>query len=148
MVERPDDHSRRTFLTRLGGYSLALSAPGALTLGGMPAGLPAAGEYDLSWIRQLEGASDRAVVDAPGLGDFPLQLATRFLDNCDAAYGKGQHAARVVLNIRTRAIPIALTDEAWVRYSLGAEYEVKDRTTGTAVVNRNPFLEVPADRNG
>jgi hypothetical protein len=43
-----------------------------------------------------------------------------------------------VLNIRTVAVPIALTDAAWERYSLGAEYNIKDPTTGALAV-RNPF---------
>ena len=42
------------------------------------------------------------------------------------------------MNIRTTAIPAAMTDAAWSRYSLGAEYNVKDPGTQQPAV-RNSF---------
>lgn len=107
--------------------------------------LPSAGDYDLSWAKQLEKATDRAVIDMPSPGDFGLQLAARILDNCDAAYGAGKHRARVVLNIRTRAIAMALNDAMWTKYSLGADVGIKGRDGSAATFSdRNPFLELPA----
>jgi len=53
--------------------------------------------------------TDGAVFDWPSLGDpadaIVLQIAERYLDNCDTVYGAGKHKARVVLNIRTQAVP-------------------------------------------
>jgi hypothetical protein len=91
------------------------------------------GEWDLSWIDRLSGMTDGAVFDWPTLSDpadsIVLQIAERYLDNCDAAYGVGKHKARVVLNIRTQAVPSALTDAMWERYALGTEYKVTDPDT-------------------
>jgi hypothetical protein len=151
MTAHSDRGSRREFVTDV----VRLAAGGALTAGLTPSsaealvdtathGEPAthADGWDLSWIDMLAKATDRAVFDWPGLGDPAdpqvLYFAERYLDNCAAAYGPRAYDARVVLNIRTNAIPAALTDGAWERYSLGAEYNVKDPTTGALAV-RNPF---------
>jgi hypothetical protein len=108
-----------------------------------PNGQPSpAGDWDLSWIDRLSTATDRAVFDWPSLGDpadpIVLEIAERYLDNCEAAYGRSMYQARVVLNIRTQAVPAALSDAAWERYALGAEYAVKDPSTQQPAT-RNPF---------
>ena len=96
--------------------------------------------WDLSWVKAVTPATDKAVVDTAGINDgLVVLLATRYLDNYDAAYGSGQHEAKVVLNIRTRAIPLAMSNTLWERYGLGAEYNVKDPLTKQPAV-RNPFL--------
>ena len=136
--------SRRDFLAQAATLSAAASLPASLTVHPTAEAVHlAAGDWDLSWVTQLKDASDRAVVDAIGPSDIPLQIATRYLDNCDAAYGAGRHSARLVLNFRTRAIPLAMNDAAWERFSLGEEYSVKERPDG-ATARRNPFLTVPA----
>lgn len=100
-------------------------------------------EWDLSWVPRVAKASDRAVFDAPAIGSGTfLDLATRYLDNCDAVYGRNGHSACVVLNIRTRAVALALSDELWSRYALGAEYDVKDPQTKLPAT-QNPYREVP-----
>ena len=138
--------TRREFLDRVGMLSAVAAFPAGLgfaeaasasTLHAAPAG-----EFNLSWISHLKGITDRAVVDCLTPTRNGLQIATRYLDNCDAAYGKGKHAARVVVNLRVRAIPLALNDDAWNRFALGAEYEIKDASG--AVVTANPFLSLPA----
>ncbi len=67
---------------------------------------------------------------------FVLQIATRYLDNFDAAYGLRNHQARIVITLRTRAAPMGLNDDLWARYELGAEYDVTD-----------PASQLPATRN-
>lgn len=103
---------------------------------------PSAGDWDLSWLDRLASATDRAVFDWPDIGDpsdpTVLEIAERYLDGCAAVYGSRRYDARVVLNIRHRAVPAALTDAAWERFALGAEYDVKDPATGKPAV-RNPF---------
>jgi hypothetical protein len=132
-----------------------LAAAGALSTGLTPGTAEALGEpatpggpaapadgWDLSWVDLLTKATDRAVFDWPVPGDPAdpqvLYFAERYLDNCASVYGSRNYDARVVLNIRTVAVPIALTDSAWERYKLGAEYNIKDPVTGTLAV-RNPF---------
>jgi hypothetical protein len=141
--------SRREFVTKAGRLASAVSltsllAPAAaFAAPASPSPVEtAAGEWDLSWVTRLATATDRAVFDWPGLGDpadpIVLELAERYLDNCQAAYASQQHETRVVLNIRTQAIPAALNDSTWERYALGAEYKVNDPVTGKLAV-RNPF---------
>ncbi len=95
--------------------------------------------WDLSWVKSVGRAKDKALIDAPGVDGWALDIAQRYLDGCDAVYGREKHDARVVLNIRTRAIPIAMSDALWARFALGAEYEVKDSRTNENAT-RNPFL--------
>jgi len=138
-----DDLSRREFLDRVGVASFIAALPEAMPP--KATGPVDPGDWDLSWVKLLQGASDRAVVDAPGTSDFPLQLATRFLDNCDSAYGAGHHTARVVVNLRTRGIALGMTDALWERFSLGTEYDIKERSGNPpAVATHNPFLTIPA----
>jgi len=102
----------------------------------------ASDNWDLSWLTLLATATDRAVFDWPSLGDPAdpqvLYFAERYLDNCEAVYGRQKYDARVVLNIRTQAVAAALNDATWEHYSLGTEYTVNDPTTHKPAV-RNPF---------
>jgi hypothetical protein len=149
----PETHpTRRDFIDRVGLLSVAAVLPAGLAL---PAGTRAEsrentepsfravpeGEYDLSWIAKLNGTNDRAVVDATSVGSNSLMLATRYLDNCDAAYGKGKHSARVVLNLRTRAIALTFSDATWSRFALGVEYAINEPGTSTPAT-KNPFLSL------
>jgi hypothetical protein len=108
-----------------------------------PQGSPRpATDWDLSWTQKLVPATDRAVFDWPSLGDaddpLVMELAARYLDNCAVAYAPGTYKTGLVMNIRTTAIPAAMTDALWARYSLGAEYKVKDSATQENAT-RNPF---------
>lgn len=100
------------------------------------------GDWDLSWVKTLATATDRAVFDWPSLGDPAdpqvLYFAERYLDGCKAVYAPGKYDARVVLNIRTQAIPAALNDATWDRFALGKEYNVTDPITKKEAV-KNPF---------
>lgn len=153
MTAEPDRSSRRDFVTDVGrlASAVALTAcvnPRPNPLPGQVLARPgthastSAGEWDLSWIDRLATATDRAVFDWPGMDDpedsIVLDYAGRYLDNCEAAYGPGRYEARVVLTIRSRAVPTALTDAAWQRHALGVEYNVKDPATKQPAV-RNPF---------
>lgn len=110
--------------------------------------LTSADDWDLSWLDRLANATDRAVFDWPSLGDpddsIVLAIAARYLDNCASAYGTHRYEARVVLNIRTQAVPVALRDAAWERYALGAEYSLNDPITKRPAI-RNPFWHRAAE---
>jgi hypothetical protein len=143
-----DRSSRRDFVADVGRRASVVALAACATprvahaLDAASAEPSAAGDWDLSWIDRLSGMTDGAVFDWPTLGDpgdaIVLQIAERYLDNCDAAYGAGKHKARVVLNIRTQAVPSALADGAWERYALGAEYKITDPDTKQPAV-RNLF---------
>lgn len=149
MLPDSDRSSRREFVADVGRRASVVAIAACVTPHAALAldapvidSAAAAGEWDLSWIDRLTGMTDGAVFDWPTLGDpadaIVLQIAERYLDNCDAAYGPGKHKARVVLNIRTQAVPSALTDAMWERYALGAEYKVTDPDTKQPAV-RNLF---------
>ena len=148
MTARPDRNSRRDFVLNVGRLASVAAVTACITpQGAQASALPGAtprsgGDWDLSWLDRLAGATDRAVFDWPDPGDASdptvLEIAARYLDGCAAAYGSHPYQARVVLNIRHRAVPNALNDAAWERFSLGAESGVKDPGTGQPAV-RNPF---------
>jgi hypothetical protein len=144
MNEGTDSSSRRDFVAGMGtlvsGLAVSAAIPGAAAA---QTSAPASvAEWDLSWIPLVSRASDRAIFDWPTLGDpadaIVMQIAERYLDNCKAVYQPGTFDVRVVLNIRTQAVPAALTDELWERLALGTEYNVKDPNT-KETATRNPF---------
>ena len=139
--------SRRDFMTNVASLAsgVALTAcvpPSATAAAQSRSASTSAGEWDLSWLDRLASATDRAVFDWPSSGDpadpIVLELAERYLDNCAAVYRPKTYEARVVLNIRTQAVAAALNDALWARYSLGAEYSIKDPSTKELAI-RNPF---------
>jgi hypothetical protein len=143
--------SRRQFVGDVGYMATAVPLLGSSAYPSTEASTPdrsppAAAEWDLSWIQRLGSATDRAVFDWPSLGSVDdsivLQIAARYLDNCAVAYPAGAYKAVAVLNIRTTAIPAAMTDSAWARYGLGAEYKLVDPATKADAV-RNPFWHRP-----
>src|SRR5262245_24715537 len=109
--------SRRHFMAHIArlasavGLASCARPQGGNALPSSPSATPA-GTWDLSWVDRITSTPDSAVFDIPDFQDgLMLDMATRYLDNCDAAYGTGKHNARAVLNIRTRAIPMALNDQ-------------------------------------
>jgi hypothetical protein len=149
MTTTDDRGSRRDFVTGVGRLAsvaaftaCATRAPAEVLAQPASPRTASATEWDLSWIDRLAPATDRALFDWPSIGDpadpIVLEIAERFLDNCDAAYGRGNHNARVVLNVRTTAVPAALDDATWARYRLGDEYSVKDPGTRQPAL-RNAF---------
>jgi len=147
MTPRGERATRREFVGGVGRLASVAILPASIAAVGMApskASPQAAtnAEWDLSWLQLLAGATDRAVFDWPTMGDpadpMVFQLAARYLDNCEAVYAPGTYQARVVLNIRTQAVPVALNDQLWERYALGIEYKVNDPHTQQPAV-RNPF---------
>ena len=149
-TERQPAHSRRDFIGHVGhlGMAAAVGACAGRTAPLRPAGgaaattaRPPSEAWDMSWVQRIAETSDRAVFDVPSItGGAMLDIATRYLDNCDAVYGPLNHRAIVVLNVRTRAVALALTNTLWNRFALGEQYEVKDPATQLPAT-RNPFLE-------
>jgi hypothetical protein len=148
MTRDPGTATRREFVTDVGrfasGAALGIAIPQV-----PPAAAPrspssdGAAPWDLSWLDPLKTATDKAVFDWPSHGDpadsIVLQIASRYLDNCRVVYAGEPYSARVVLNIRTTAVPVALNDQLWARYNLGTEYGIKDHATQQPAT-RNPYL--------
>ena len=99
--------SRREFVAKAGRLASAVSLTTLLTPGAAYA-TPATfspvsrlpGQWDLSWLSRLVTATDRAVFDWPSLGDpadpLVLEIAARYLDNCETAYAPQKYEARRV----------------------------------------------------
>ena len=141
--------SRRHFLRNAGLLSTATiltactaSAAAPLHAPLSPAPRPATSDWDLSWVDRIASATDRAVFDWPTsddpTGPILQQMAGRYLTNCATVYGPQSPDPVIVLNLRTRAVPMALADSAWERHALGVEYSVTDPATKQPAV-RNPF---------
>lgn len=141
------DKSRRRFVGDVGrlasGLALAVTVPqtGRAMAGTHEPQPPS--DWDLSWLDRVASGTDRAVFDWPTLGNpadsIVLQIASRYAENCAAVYPVGSYALRIVLNIRTQAVPAAMSDALWERFKLGEEYGVKDPSTEQPAL-RNPFL--------
>jgi hypothetical protein len=131
--------SRRDFFNTVGGAGAA-AAFGALGLPRPVAAQPdtLAVEWDVSWIDRVRNATHRAVFDAPNPG-IVVDLAARYLDNLRTVYGDRAGNVCAVLNIRTRAIPLALSDAIWAKYPIGEDYKVNDPATN-APARRNVDL--------
>ncbi len=149
MSNDTDLGSRRTFFADVGRLastvalaSCAQPAVAASTVNVPLASAVVSADWDLHWVDVIRAATDRAVFDWPSLGDpadpIVLEIAERYLDNCQSAYRADSYDARVVLNIRTQAIGAAMTDRLWEQFSLGTEYSVKDPATQQPAT-RNPF---------
>ena len=146
MPSERDARSRRAFMVDLGrAASVVAISPAAFTAAAVETGASRApsAPWDLSWIPRLASATDKAIFDWPSLGDpadpILLELAARYLENCASAYGSQRYEVRIVVNIRTQAVPAALTDDMWSRLHLGAEYGVKDPNTSQPA-ELNPFM--------
>jgi len=140
-----DGQSRRDFLDKVGILTFALAVPASPVFASgvvTHASSHTDGLYDLSWIERLRDATDRGLIDTTQASRVALMIATRYLDNCDAAYGVGKHRAKVVVNLRTRAVPLGVHDDLWRRFELGVEASATDPLTNAPAL-RNPFLDRP-----
>ena len=126
---------RRQFLGALGSASaLLLADPSLLHAAEDAAPAP---EWNLSWVDRVRRAKHRAVFDAP-TKNIVLDLATRYLDNVQTVFGtlpEGEVVA--VLNIRTMATSMGLSDAMWQKYPIGEDVKANDPSTN-APYRKNP----------
>jgi intracellular sulfur oxidation DsrE/DsrF family protein len=106
-------------------------------------------KFDDSWTSRVRAAAHRAVFDSPGISDgLALEHATVFMDNYHDQFGTSDADTVPVIVMRHQGTVLALGDEVWAKYELGAYAKVNDPTTGAAAT-RNPFVRVLAsDKNG
>lgn len=129
--------SRRSFLEQLAGM-------GTVAMLGQSASAPTAG-WDVSWIETIRKAKHRGLFDAPMPGSV-LDLARRYYDNIDTAYGASAGRVCAVLNLRTRSVSMGLADAVWQKYPIGEDVKVTDPDTN-APARRNPSMRVTAEQN-
>jgi hypothetical protein len=128
--------SRRAFIGQVAGF-------GALAVVG-PAEAQALPQWDMSWIAKVRKAKHRAVFDAPMPGSV-LDLATRYHENIQRVYGASAGGVCMVLNIRTRSVPVGLSDAMWQKYPIGEDAKVTDPDTNQPS-RRNLDLRVSAEK--
>jgi hypothetical protein len=127
-------HTRRSFLGRLG------EAGAAAFVGGVAAPASVADAqgstpWDVRWIERVQRAKYRAVFDSPS-GGAVLDLATRYLNHLELVHRPAPGEVAVVLNLRTRAVPMGLSHAIWQKYPVGEDAKVTDPGTG-APAKRN-----------
>ena len=111
--------SRRSFLGQVAGFgATAMLGETELTI---------ETKWDLSWIERVRKAKHKALFDAPMPG-IVLDLAVRYYDNIESAYGKSVNAC-AVLNLRTRSTSMGLADAMWQKYAIGEDAKVTDPET-------------------
>lgn len=139
--------NRREFLERL----TATAMLGALPLSAIrPTELLALShaapeEFDLSWIEKLKGKKHKACLDCvlpeSGIGVWRAHM-------WEAQYQSVLHASpadiKSVLILRHEAAVLALTQQMWDRYDIGASAKITHPIT-QAVTQRNPTLLTAAD---
>lgn len=143
----PAPPSRRSFVAQVGRIASLTALGSIVSARGVAAEEPdapdvrAPGDWDLSWVDRLSGATNRGVFDWSTLETPPeaaaLDRAARYLDGCVDAYGDAS-SARAVIVIRHLATSAALSDAAWNKYGIGAVEKVTDPMTGQPAM-RNPF---------
>lgn len=129
--------SRRSFVGQIAGM-------GALSIIG-PADAYALPEWDVSWIEQVKKAKHRAVFDAPSPGSV-FDLARRYYDNLQTAYGSSAGRICMVLNLRTRTTASGLSDAMWAKYPIGEDLKVTDPQT-KAPSRRNLDMRVTPEQD-
>jgi hypothetical protein len=130
--------SRREFLERMGGSSVALLAGACASGAAAPnASPPPASQsaWDVSWLDRVRRARHRGLFDAVQ-GDVALMLAARFLDNVEQVYAARAPEALAVLNLRTGSAVLGLSDAIWREYPVAEDKNVLD-----------PATKAPARRN-
>lgn len=97
------------------------------------------------WLETI-GGKYRQVYDTPSVnGGFALIWSHVFLMTGAQGYGVPESDLGVVVVLRHSAIPIAMRDDVWAKYKLGAYFKVVDPAT-KAPAERNPFAFIrPGD---
>ncbi len=146
MVNPHETIHRRDFLG-----SLAATAVGLSTLA-FPAGLladqkmppSASNNKDFeSWLKKIKG-KHRQVFDAPSTnGGLPLAWARVFLMS-NKQVGVDEKDVTSVLVLRHDALPFAMNDDLWQKYSFGENFNVSNMMT-KARVTSNMFWKPKED---
>ena len=135
--------SRRSFLgvlSALGSAAVLRPVDAHASAGHARRSLPASGEWDLSWLNQLQG-KHKQVFD---MGAPELQVVANYLRAFREVYQLEHPQVNAVVGIAYKAFPINASDALWAKYELGARWKIDDPLTGKPA-SRNVFVELPAD---
>src|SRR2546423_2021308 len=131
--------ARRGFLGSSAAAAAAVGLNGALPSRLTAESAPGARSLDPAldaWFGRIKG-KHRAVFDAPEPNNGFVAIWPRvYLNTMEATY-PGQATAVVIL--RHEALPLALTDPLWAKYSLGEMFAIKE---GDLPARRNPYATI------
>lgn len=142
---------RREFLGLIGAGALASAAPGIVVGARLPGRSPsphvphASGDWDMSWVRRLDG-QHKLVFDAPDLAEGdPLLRAHVIANQYQDVLGTPVHRQSRVLILRHLGIHFAMNDSYWARFEVGKETGFLDASGNGLRVNpvRTARAEVP-----
>ena len=136
MEHLPSRSSRRVFIGQAAGMG-AVAALGPLEIQADP-------QWNMSWLDTVKKAKRRAMFDAPSPGSV-FDLAMRWYQNIETAYGRSAGRSCAVLNLRTRSTSGGLADSMWQKYPIGEDLKVNDPDTN-APTRRNLDLRVAAEK--
>jgi intracellular sulfur oxidation DsrE/DsrF family protein len=130
---------RRGFLGRIAAAAaiagLGGVVPSRLTAETVPGGASLDAALD-AWFAKIQG-KHKMIFDAPEPNSGLVAIWPRIYLNTMAATWPGPATAVVIL--RHGALPLALNDALWAKYSLGEMFEIKD---GDAPAKRNPYATI------
>ncbi|MCC7055289.1 MAG: hypothetical protein IT355_18600 [Gemmatimonadaceae bacterium] len=125
-------HTRRTFLSWLGGTSLLAGMPSRLAAGApspedaTPHAPPVAETWDMSWTGRVTGRY-KAVFDSPELsGGAALYRAVWWCEHYKEVYGVARSDMTAVVVLRHAGFFMAMNDEFWSVVNLGKARQVRD----------------------
>jgi hypothetical protein len=141
---------RRTFIGQLGISAAAVGGalvglPDTASANDVVTPLSPHTKWDMSWVKQLQKAKFRMVVDASTLeGGYALDVVSSFLQDYREVYGTRDEDTRGVVVIRRLGTPLALGDALWDRYSIGEDTKTTDPVTKEPA-RRNPYIQGSPD---
>ena len=131
--------ARRGFLGRIAAVAAVAGLSGVLPSRLAAENAPSERSFDLAldaWFGRIKG-KHRMIFDAPEPNSGLVAIWPRvYLDSMDATY-PGPTTAVVIL--RHAALPLALGDAVWAKYSLGDMFGIKD---GDVPAKRNPYATI------
>lgn len=102
-------------------------------------------KWDMSWVKPLEKAKYRMVVDASTIeSGYALDVVNSFLQDYREVYRTKDADTRGVVVIRRLGTPLAFGDALWDRYAIGEDTKTNDPITKKPAV-RNPYIQGPSD---
>lgn len=131
--------ARRGFLGRIAAAAAVAGLSGVLPSRLAAENAPREGSFDAAldaWFGKIQG-KHRMIFDAPQVNSGFVAIWPRVYLNSMAATWPGPATAVVIL--RHEALPLAMGDALWAKYSLGEMFGVKD---GDAPAKRNPYATI------
>jgi intracellular sulfur oxidation DsrE/DsrF family protein len=129
---------RLTALLAVGAAPSALSAAAPATDQAIATGTDAAFWPDERWLEMLAQREHRMIIETGIVSDgLALRRGLNFIDVLNQDYAVPDARVGLAIGVHTAALSFILNDAMWVKYTLGARFEVKNAQGVPATAN--PF---------